>query len=139
MFNANNLEWTKMFILPRVTTYHTYLSTFQHNVLRNILFLNKNLYLFGITKSALCSYCKRNDVTPAFPAFTPQTAILGLFNDSVSNVRLINHILLLFKLYIYESQNKHRINRTDFLANILKVRKLEKVTAFYAIKMGYNK
>ena len=42
------------------------------------------------------------------PALTPQTTILGVYYDSVSNVRLINHVLLLFKLYIYKSWNKHR-------------------------------
>ena len=130
-FNANNLDWTKIIILPRLTTYNTYLRSFQYKILHNILFLNKKLYLFGITKSALCSYCNTYDETPmhlfcecnytkylwlqlnrhfrsdlTFPVLTPQTAILGLFNDSVNNIHLINHILLLFKLYIYKSRNK---------------------------------
>ena len=55
-FNANNLDWTKIFILPRLTTYNKYLR-FYYLILHNILFLNKKLYLFGITKSPLCSYC----------------------------------------------------------------------------------
>ena len=58
-FNANNLYWTKIFILPRLTTYNTYL-----HFLHSILFLNKKLYLFGITKSRLCSYCNTYDETP---------------------------------------------------------------------------
>ena len=127
-FNANNLDWTKIFILPHLTTYNTYLRSFQYKILHNILFLNKKLYLFGITKSPLCSYCNTYDETPihlfcecnytkylwlqlnrhfrsglTFPVLTPQIAILGLFNDFVSNIHLINHILLLFKLYIYNS------------------------------------
>ena len=61
---------------------------------------------------------------------TPQTAFLHLFNDSVSTVHLINHILLLFKLYIYKSQNKHRVNINELLANILNIKKLGKVIAF---------
>ena len=44
-FNANSLDWTKMFILPRLTTYNTYLRSFQYNILHNILFLNKKLYI----------------------------------------------------------------------------------------------
>ena len=92
-------------------------------MLHHILFLNKNLYLFGIKESPLCFYCNTNDETPihlfyecnstkylwlqlnrhfhsdlTFPVLTPQTTILGLFNDSVSNIHLINDILLLFKL-----------------------------------------
>ena len=127
-FNANNLDWTKIFILPRLTTYNTSLHSFQYKILHNILFLNKKLYLSRITKSPLCPYCNTNDETPillfcecnstkslwlqlhryfhsdlTFPVLIPQTAILGIFNDSVSNIHLLNYILLLFKLYIYIS------------------------------------
>ena len=155
MFNTNNLDWTKMFILPPRTTCNTYLSFFEYNVLHKILFLNKKLYLFGMTKRQLCSYCNTYDETPihlfcecdstkylwlqlnrhfpsdlTFPVSTPQAAILGLFNDSESNIRLINHILLLFKLYIYKSRNQHRLNMNDLLANILKIKKLKNVTVF---------
>ena len=63
MFNTNNLDWTKIFILPRLTTYNKYLRPFQYKILHNILFLNKKLYLFGITKSALYSYCNTHDET----------------------------------------------------------------------------
>ena len=124
-FNANNLDRTKIFMLPRLTTYNRYLRSFQYKSLHNIFFLNKKLYLFRVTKSPLCSYCNTNDETPihlfcecnstkylwrqlnrhfhsdlTFYILTPQTAILGLLYDSVSNIHLINHMLLLFKLYI---------------------------------------
>ena len=162
----NNLDWTKIFILPRLITYNTYVRSFPYNILHNILFLNKKLYLSRITKSPLCSYYNTNDETPIhlfcecnstrslwlqlnrhfhsdlkFPVLTPQTAISGIFNDSVSNIHLINHILLLFKLYIYKSRNKHRLNINELLANILNIKKLEKVTAFGNVKKvaAYNK
>ena len=165
-FNANSLDWTKIFTLPSLTTYNTYLRSFQYKILHNILFLNKKLYLSGKTKSPLCSYCNTNDETPIhlfcecnstkslwlqlnrhfhsdlkFPELTPQTAIVGIFNDSVSNIHLINHILLLFKLYIYKSRNKHRLNIHELLANILNIKKLEKVTAIGNVKKvaAYNK
>ena len=35
-FNANNLDSTKMFILPRLTTYNTYLRSFQYKIFHNI-------------------------------------------------------------------------------------------------------
>ena len=110
-FNANNLDWTKIFILPRLTTCKTYLRSFQYKILHNILFLNKKLYLFKITKSPLYSYCNTYDEIPihlfcessstkylwlqlnrhfrsdlTFPVLTPQTAILGLLNNSGSNI-----------------------------------------------------
>ena len=146
-FNANSLDWTKIFILLRLTTYNTYLRFFQYKILHNILFLNKNLS--GITKSPLCSYCNTNNETPVhlfyecnstkflqlqlnrhfysdleIPKLTPQTSILDIFNDSVSNIHLINHILLLFKLYTCKSRNKHRLNIYELLANILNIKKL---------------
>ena len=134
--------------------------------MHNILFLNNKVYLSGKTKSPLCSYCSTNDETPIhlfcecistkslwlqlnkrfhsdlkFPELTPQTTIIGIFNDSVSNIHLVNNILLLFRLYIYKSRNKHRLNRHELLANILNIKKLEKVTAIGNVKKvaAYNK
>ena len=49
-----------------------------------------------------------------FPELTPETAIVGIFSDSVSNIHLINHILLLFKLYIYKCRSKHRLNLHEY-------------------------
>ena len=165
-FNGNSLDWTKIFLLPRLTTYNTYLCSFQYKILHNILFLNKKLYLCGKTKSPLCSYCNTNDETPKhlfcecnstkslwlqlnrhfhsdlkFPELTPQTAIVGIFNDSVSNIHLVNHILLLFKFFICKARNKHRLNIHEPLANILNIKKLEKVTAISNVKKvaAYNK
>ena len=65
---------------------------------------------------------------------TPETAIVGIFNDSVSNIHLVSPILLLFKLYIYKSRNKHRLNIHELLANILNIKKLQKVTAIGNVK-----
>ena len=46
---------------------------------------------------------------------------------------------MLFKLYIYKSRNKHRLNINE--ANTLNIKKLEKVTAFGNAKKvaAYNK
>ena len=38
--------------------------------------------------------------------------------------------MLLFKLYIYKSRNKHRLNIHELLTNIFNIKKLEKATAF---------
>ena len=63
-FNANNLVWANIFTLPSLTTFNTYLRSFQYKHLHNILLLNKNLYLCGITKIPLCSYCNIINKTP---------------------------------------------------------------------------
>ena len=146
-------------MLPRLTTYNIYLRSFQYKNLHNILILNKKLYLSVITKSLLCSYCNTSNETPIhlfcecnstkslwlqlnrhlhsdlkFPELTPQTAILSIFDNFVSNIHFVNHILLLYKLYIYKSRNKHRLNIPELLANTLNIKKLEKVTAFDNVK-----
>ena len=66
---------------------------------------------------------------------TSQTAILGIL-DSVSNNSfsennkiLINHILLIFKLYVYKSREKKLTNINNLMAKILKVKKIEKEIA----------
>ena len=109
MFNVNNLDLTKIFKLPRLTTYSTCLRSFQYKILHNILFLNEKFYFFWITKSLLCSYYNTYDEIPihlfcecdytkylwlqlnrhfnfdlTLPVSTPQTVILGLFKDSAN-------------------------------------------------------
>ena len=76
-----------------------------------------------------------------FSVLTPQTVILSIFNYSVSNIHLTNYILFLFKLYIYKSWNKNRLNISELLANILNIKKLEKATAFGNVEKvaAYNK
>ena len=69
-----------------------------------------------------------------FPILTPKAAIRDLFNDSVSNICLINHTLLLFKFCIYKYQSKLRLNINQLFVNILKIMKLKKVTAFSNVK-----
>ena len=48
---------------------------------------------------------------------------------------------MLFKLYIYKSRHKHRLNINELLTNILNIKKLEKVTALGNAKKvaAYNK
>ena len=73
--------------------------------------------------------------TLILPTLTPQTAILGIL-DSVSNNSffennkiLINHILLIFKLYVYKSREKKFININNLIAEIRKVKRIEKEIA----------
>ena len=132
LFNYHDIDWTAVYMLPRLVTHNTYMRSFQYKILNNILYLNKKLHIFGIKPSPLCSFCNLYDETPChifyecdrvkflwselvqcfqntliLPTLTPQTAILGIL-DSVSNnsfsennKKLINHILLVLKLYVY--------------------------------------
>ena len=69
---------------------------------------------------------------------TPQTAILGLINNSENdkNRLLVNHILLLFKIYVYRSREKQFsiIQMNNLVSEIRKIKRFEKEIASYNTK-----
>ena len=73
--------------------------------------------------------CFRNNLI--LPTLTPQTAIFGFLdytnNDSIfeSNKCLSNHILLIFKLYVYKSREKKALK---YKQSQLKFKKSKKNT-----------
>ena len=101
-------------------------------MLSNVLFLNKELFLFNKSNSPLCSFCKEEDETvfhfylyypnvgnlynqlkfylaedSTLPPHTLQAAVFGFSKkDNMENVVLYNHLFLIFKLYIYSSRKK---------------------------------
>ena len=127
LFENTTLDWNKIYFSPCLATIDTTLCSFQYKILNNVHFLNK----FGITKTALCSFCNTLEETPIhisfdcvhvkclcerlrmkfhndfiLPSVTPQTFILGLYNETNDNHSLLSHILLIFKYYIYISREK---------------------------------
>ena len=56
--------WSKIYLPLRLAIISITLHSFQYKVLNNILFLYKNLQSFGITNTALCSYCNTFEETP---------------------------------------------------------------------------
>ena len=66
---------------------------------------------------------------------TPQIPIFGFLdsenNDSIfeNNKSLSNHILLIFKLYVYKSRERKLININNLIAEIRKVKRIEKEIA----------
>ena len=121
--------------------------------------------MFGKVDSPLCSFCKMHEETIShlffeclqtkmlweflnnffnntiiLPNLTLQTAILG-FDGNVHDKVLVNHILLIFKLYIYNSREKGQISTNNLIANITKIKKTEKELATISLKCidFYNK
>ena len=77
--------------------------------------------------------CSENTLT--LPTLTPRTAIFRIL-DSVRNNSFfeknkifINHILLIFKLYVYKSRENKFININNFIAEMQNVRRIEKEIA----------
>ena len=117
-----------IYTLPRHVTFNTNLRIFQNKLLHNILYLNKMLHEFGKKLSPLCSFCMEEPETPAhlfhsctktnflwmqlqhsfqnvliILPVTPQSTIFG-FIDHKINDHLVNHILLIFKNYVYKTR-----------------------------------
>ena len=60
------------------------------------------------------------------PALTPQTVLFGLWSDDTNHDEpIITHILLIFKLHVYNSRRKHRLNIMNLLNNIKQIKKTE--------------
>ena len=55
LFNYHDIDWTAIYMLPRLVTHNTYMRSFQYKILNNILYLNKKLHIFGIKSSPLLS------------------------------------------------------------------------------------
>ena len=160
LLNDYNIDWTAIYMLPRLVKYNTYMRSFQYKILINVLFINKKLHIFGIKPSPMCSLCNLYDETPlhifyecdaakcfqanlvqrfqnnlVLSTLTTQAAIYGILkfasNDSISRNKkvFINHILLIFKLYVFTSREKKFINLNNLIAEIRKVKRSEKETA----------
>ena len=57
LFENTTLDRNKIYLSPRLATIDTTLRSVQYKILNNVLFLNKKLHIFGITNTALCSFC----------------------------------------------------------------------------------
>ena len=113
--------------------------------------MNKKLFQFGKTQAPLCSFCHTEAETTLhifhkcsatkilwnqllllfetyldFPDLTPQAALFGFVNESDNNLNILqNHILLIFKLYVYQSRGRGVLNLNSLIKNVTKVKKLE--------------
>ena len=63
LFREQDLNWKEIYLLPRKVSLDCYVRSFQYKVLNNVLYLNKNLFIFGKSSSTLCSFCKSDDKT----------------------------------------------------------------------------
>ena len=136
-------------------TANSYLRFFNYKIINNVLYLNKKLFQFGKTQSPLCSFCHTEAETTLhifhkcsaakilwnrlllffetdldFPDLTPQVALFGFVSESDNNLNILqNHILLIFKLYVYQSRERRVLNLNSLIKNVTKVKKLERKIA----------
>ena len=142
------MEWKDIYTLPipRRVTINTNLRIFQLK-LKNKETLEKN---FGKQGTPLFSFCIEEPESPIhffhsctkanfvrtqlqysfqnvsiIPPITPQNTIFG-FTDHKVNYDLINHILLIFKYYVYKTRENESLDFKVLKRNIHKIKNIEK-------------
>ena len=151
LFESSDFNWKKIYLLIRNTTLDTKARMFQYKILHKTLYVNKTLFKFGKVISPQFLFCKLHEETIMhlfhdcvivkrisnqlksilsnninFSISTPQSAIFG-FGDLDTNENLIlNHLLLIFKMYIYNARTRGYLNVSHLLAYIKSIKDIEK-------------
>ena len=119
-----------------------------------MLYLNEKLFLFGISETSKCSFCNQNNETiehlfcHCFVAkelwnhlntffenhfslydLTPQAAFFGFTEKNLDDTILQNHLLLVFKIYLYKTRSYAFVCLKSLLLEIKKINRLEKKIA----------
>ena len=66
-----------------------------------------------------------DEISDILQSLTPQVAILELTNEA-NNIYNLNHILLVFKYYVYRSREKYILNTDILIDNLIEIKKKEK-------------
>ena len=131
LFESSDFNWKKIYILIRNTTLDTKARMFQYKVLHNTLYVNKMLFKFGKVISPRCSFCKLHEETIIhlfydclivkricnqlksilsniinFPISMPERAIFGFWGFDTNERIILNHLFLIFKIYIYNARKQ---------------------------------
>ena len=124
---------------------------FQYKALHNILYANKMLFKFVRVTSPRCSFCKLHDERTMqlfsdclifkklwnqlksilsniliFPTSTRQSAIFGFWDLGTNEQLILNHLLHIFKMYIYNIRTTGYLNISHMLIYIKGIKDTEK-------------
>ena len=141
-------SWEQIFLMPRKATIESYTRCFQFKIINNALFLNSQLYKFGLVDSPKCSFCGMIDETTihffsecnitldlwqkvknwlkpslALPEQDLKNALPVYIPESRENTYitlLINHIILIFKRSLFEMKNHNKPLSEFYIINRLK-------------------
>ena len=156
VFAGHVFEWEKMSVFPGIVTTDSRIRIFQYKILHNALylillfFINSNIIYSNSTSSPVCSFykceeettihlfhiCKNASILDAVTSHvnrhlnllhrTPQSVIFGFFNISNKIYLIGNHLLILFKSYIYNARNQKHLIFEAIMKNIKNVDDIEK-------------
>ena len=149
-FQNKDIDWKHVHLLPRRVTVDTNLRIFQYKILNNVLYLNENVFRFKKISYPLCSFYQSENETPIhlfhrciktyllwykfkkflktkidLPVNTPQSAIFGFLNYE-NNSDIINHLLLIFKYYLFSSREHEKLGLEVLKKGIVKIYNIEK-------------
>ena len=150
LLKTGSLDWKQIYLLPQLVTLDNYSRSFQCKILDNVLYLNKKLFKLPKSASPLSPFCKLSDETVLhlfyecdivqnlwneldlffendFTLFdlTPQAAFLGFLNVDSKLLLIQNHLLLIFKIYIYNSRRSKSLIIKFLIREIMKVKNIE--------------
>jgi len=149
--------FTLIFIVKRYLLTYAYARIFQYKVLNNVLYLNKKLFLFGLSETSNCPFCntENEDTSHLFydcpqtrdlwlalknafdtilplPDLTTKHALLGFFDHDREHCMIVNHVLLIFKIFIYRQRSSGILSIDNLLTKIKDIAILEiNVANFY--------
>ena len=143
IFHTDTMPWKKIYTLARSITIDSYSRNFQYKCLNNILYLNLSLFRMGISESPLCSYCQLQNETVqhlffdcevskalwselknkfsnniSLPSLDLQSAVTGFLGTNNIDNLIINNILLMFKISLYNNRDKNTITMHNVLCNL---------------------
>ena len=128
MLGLEDVDWSRIYLLPRATMIESSLQSFQYKILNNTLYVKERLFKLNAVGSPQCSLCKQfpESVLHLFCTFSvtrslwvqfclwasnanilltsdldPQYCILGMYREELQDQVIVNHLILLFKRYIY--------------------------------------
>ena len=165
LFKSDSFDWKQIYLLPHLVSLDSYSRSFQYKILNNVLYLNKRLFTFRKSTSALCPFCKLSDETVVHLFYecnivlnlwnkrdlffeneltlfdlTPQAAFLGFINVDSELLLIPNHFLLIFIIYIYNSKRSESLNIKSLIREITKVKNIEeKISINNKKKMLYTR
>ena len=155
LFPNIELPWKEIYLTAHKAAANSHLRCFNYKIINNVLYLNEKLFQFGKSQFPLCSFCfteaeatlhvfHKCSVTKIlwnqlslffetdldFPDLIPQAALVAFINESDNNLNILqSHVVLIFKLYIYQSRGRVVLNLIGLIKNVTKVKKQERKTA----------